>query len=140
MEIGSVRRSDLVRIAVTFETELPDVRSRQQLRIRGTVRRMTRRAALDLQRRVFENERTLLVRVTLQTTGIGAGRETRLFEFEAAVCIMTIAALYLAFQHLVVKRPAKLRLRFAVTTDAELRLAATQHVCGQPVLVSPRGL
>lgn len=138
VKIRCVRRADLVRVAVTLQAELAHARTIQQLRIRRTVRRMTRRTAFHFQRRVLENEWSLLVRMTLQTTRVGASRQTRLFELKAAVWIVTIAALHQPFEHLVMKRPAKLGLRFTVTTDTELRFTAAQHVGGQLILISPR--
>lgn len=73
MKIRSVGRADLVRIAVTFETELPRACTSQQFRIGRTMRRVTRRAALNLQRRMLKDERSLLVCVTLQTGRISSG-------------------------------------------------------------------
>lgn len=102
------------------------------------MRRVTRRTTLHLQRSMFERKRSLLVRVTLQTACVGAGCETRLLELETTVRIMTIAALDQTFEHLVMKGPAKLRFRFAVTTDAELRLASFEHVRRQQIAISSR--
>ena len=97
---------------------------------------MTRRATFDLQRCVLEDERSLLVGVTLETAGIGACRQTSLLQLETAMRIVTVAALDETFEHLVMKRPAELRLRLAVTTDAKLRFAATQHVGCDQIAVS----
>ena len=72
------------------------------------------------------NKRTLLVGVALDAGGVGAGRESRLFQFEAAVRIVAIAALHRAFEHLVMKRQIELVLRLAVTTETKLRLAVLQ--------------
>ena len=107
-----------MRVAVTLETELPHTRTREQFLICRTVRCMTRRAAFDLQRCMLENEWSLLIRVTLETSSISARRETRLLEFETAMRIVTIAALHLSFEHFVMKRPAELCFRLGMTTDA----------------------
>lgn len=95
------------------------------------MRRVARRTTFNLQRRVLERERSLLVRVALQTAGIDACCQTRLLELETTVRIVTIAALDQTFEHLVMKRAAELRLRFAVTIDAKLRLASFEHVRGE---------
>ena len=60
-----VRRADFVGVAVAFQTELAHVVALEQLRISGPVRRVADRAAFDLQRRMLEDERPLLVRMAL---------------------------------------------------------------------------
>ena len=90
------------------------------------MRRVTRDAAIGLDGSMLVNERTLLVGVTLDASGVGAGRQSGLFEFETAVRIVTIAALHRAFQHLVMERQVELVLCFAVTTQAELRFAVSE--------------
>ena len=67
MEIRRVRRAYLMRVAVTLEAELSHMRTRQQLRVSRTMRRMTRRTTFDFQRRMLEYEWPLLVCVTLET-------------------------------------------------------------------------
>ena len=67
---------------------------------------------------MFKDEWTLLVCVTLQTAGVSACCESRLFEFETAVRIVTITALDQSLKHLVMERPAELGFRFAVTANA----------------------
>ena len=131
VKIRCVGRADLVRVTVTLETELSHARTREQFLICRTVWRVTRRAAFDLQWRMLKNEWSLLVCVTLQTPGIGSRRKARLLEFKTTVWIMTITAFDLSLQHLVMERPAKLRFCLTVTTDAELRFTAAQHVRGQ---------
>ena len=91
---------------------------------------MTRRTAFDLERRVFENERTLLIGVTFHASRIRADGEFGLFVFKTAVRVVTITAFHRAFQNAVAKRFAELRFDFAVTTDAKLRLARFEH-CGR---------
>jgi hypothetical protein len=72
---------------------------------------------------MFVNEWPLFVGVTLDASSVGARREPSLFQFEATVRVMAIAALHDAFQNLVMERHIELVLRFAVATEAELRLA-----------------
>jgi len=69
------------------------------------------------------NKRTLFVSVTLDTRGVGAGRESRLFQLKSAVWVVAIAASHRAFEHFVMERKVELVLRFAVTTEAKLGIA-----------------
>ena len=92
------------------------------------MRRVTSRTAFSLQRRVFEREGTLLVSVTLDASGIGAGGEPRLLQFKTAVRVMAVAALHRPFKNFMVERLVEIRLRFVVATHAELRLAGLQHM------------
>lgn len=91
------------------------------------MRRMTSSAAFGLYRRVFVRKWTLLVGVALDAGGITAGRQPRLFQLEAAVRVMTIAATHRAFQHLVMEWHVELRFHFTVTALAKLRVAGAQH-------------
>ena len=100
------------------------------------MRCVTGHTTFDLQRCVLEDEWSLLVRMTLQTPRVNACCETSLLLFEAAVGIVTVAAFDQAFQHLVMKRPVELGLRFAVATDAELRLTALEHVGREQIEIS----
>ena len=92
------------------------------------MRRVTRRAAFSLQRRVFEGKRALLVRVTLDARCICAGGEPRLLQFKTAVRIVAVTALHHAFENFMVKGLVEIRLGFSVATHAELRLTEPQHV------------
>ena len=80
--------------------------------------RMTRNAAVGLNRSMFVNKWSLLVCMTLDAGCVRAGRKSRLLEFEAAVRIVAIAALHRTFEHLVMERQIKLVLGLGVTTDA----------------------
>ena len=92
---------------------------------------VTRDAPFGLNGSMLVNKRSLFVCVTLDAGGIGAGGEASLFEFKAAVRIMTVAAFHRAFQHLVMERQVELVLRFAMATEAKLRLAVLEqtNVC-----------
>ena len=97
---------------------------------------MTRDAAFSFHGRVFVNKRSLLVCVTLDASGVGAGRESRLFQFETAMRIVAIAALHRAFQHLVMKRQVELVLRLRMATETELWLARLEQLqIGEPGLL-----
>ena len=88
--------------------------------------RVTRDATISLDRGMLVNKRTLLVSVTLDARGVGAGRESRLFQLESAVWVVAIAAAHRAFEYFVMERQVKLVLRFAVTTETKLWLALLQ--------------
>src|ERR1041385_1171112 len=95
--------ADTVSRAVTGQTELRNTARNQQSRIRRTVRRVTRDATIGLHWCMLVNKWSLLVCVTLDASGVGAGRESCLFKFETAVRVVTITALHRAFQHLVME-------------------------------------
>src|SRR5690349_12867520 len=114
--------------AMTGQTELRDATRNQQARVGRTVRRVTRDAAVGLHRRMLVNKRSLLVCVTLDASGVGAGRKPRLFELETAVRVMAITALHRAFEHFMMERQIELVLCLAVTTETKLRLAVLEHL------------
>ena len=90
--------------------------------------RVARDTPFCFNRRMFVNERSLLVCVTLDACCIYARRESCLFKFETAVWIMAVAALHRAFQHLVMERQIKLVLGLAVTTQAKLWLTLAEQL------------
>ena len=103
--------------------------------------RVTRYATIRLDRSVLVNKRTLFVSVTLDASGIGAGRESRLFQLESAVWVVAIAASHRAFEHFVMERQVELVLGLAVTTETKLWIALLQHayVCKARLLCVCRG-
>ena len=88
---------------------------------------MTGGAAFELERAVFEHERSLLVAVALDASGIGANRKLRLLLLESAMRIVAIAALHRAFENFMVKGLAELSFRFVVAGHAKLRLVCGKH-------------
>src|ERR1044072_7292491 len=91
------------------------------------MRRVTRGTTFCLNRSVLKRERTLLVGVALNTRGVGARCQSRLFKFKPAVRIRPVAATQRAFQHLGMKRHAERWLYLGMTTRAELRVIGFQH-------------
>ena len=91
------------------------------------MRRVTRRAALGLHRRVLEGKRPLLINVALDAGCIDATGKSGLPRFEPAVRVVTIAATHRAFQHFMMERHIELRLNFVMTTGAKLRIVSLQH-------------
>ena len=87
---------------------------------------MTGYASISFNRRVLVNKWPLLVCVTLDASGIGSGRQSRLFELKTAVRIVAIATLHRAFEHFVMERQIELVLRLAMTTETKLRFAVSE--------------
>ena len=79
LRAGRLYRTDIVGGAVARQTKLRYSAGRQQPRIGRAVRRVTCAASFGLHRCMFESEWTLLIRVTLHASRIGAGCESRLF-------------------------------------------------------------
>ena len=104
LRAGRLNCADVMRNAVTGQTKLRHAAGRQQPRIGRAVRRVTRDASFGLHRRMFISEWTLLVRVTLNASRIGAGRQSRLLEFKTAMRIVAITALHRSFENLVMER------------------------------------
>ena len=92
---------NIMRYAMTFKTQLTNLTHSQHARIRGAVRHVTGSTAFGLDWCVLISERALLIRMTLDTCRINTGAESRLFGFESAVRIVTVAAAHRSFQHLV---------------------------------------
>jgi hypothetical protein len=76
---------------------------------------------------MFVNKRALLIRVTLNASGISTCSKSCLLEFKSAVRIMAIAAAHCAFENFVMERQIELVLDFCVTAQAKLRLVHLQH-------------
>ena len=107
---------------MAFETKLPHAATLQHLRIRRAVRRVARRAAFHFERCMFENEWTCFIAMALNAGGISPNSELRLFLLEAAVRIVTVAAIHRSFENLVMERLAELSLCFRMARHAKLRL------------------
>jgi hypothetical protein len=113
--------------AVTFQTELAHLMTLEQSRISRTVRRVTRRAAFDFERRVFKDKRTLFIRVAFKTGAVVPDRQFGLSRFKTAVRVVTIAALHLSFQNFVTERFVEMRFDLAVTADTKLLFTGFKH-------------
>ena len=90
------------------------------------MRCVTGNAAVGFDRGMLVDERPLLVCVTLDASGVGAGRQSCLFKLETTVRVVAIAALHCAFQHFMVERQIELVLGLAMTTKTKLRLAISE--------------
>ena len=73
------------------------------------------------------SKRSLLINVTLDTSGVRAGGQAGLLRLETAMGIVTVTATHRAFQNFVMERHGELRLHFVMTADAELRIVCLQH-------------
>lgn len=92
------------------------------------MRRVTGGAPFSFQRRVFKREGALLVRVTLNASGVRAGRQPGLLKFKTAVRVMAVATLHHSFKNFVMERFVKVGLGFCMTAHTKLRLADLQHM------------
>ncbi len=92
------------------------------------MRRVTCHTTFGFHRGVFISEWTLLVRMTFNASSISAGCQSRLFELETAVRVMTIAATHRTFHDFVVEGHRERGFHFAVATQTKLRVAHFQHV------------
>jgi len=115
-------------VAVALDAKLSNITTLEQLRVRRAVWIVARCAPFDLCRRMFEDERTLFVRVASVADSVRPCREPCLLQLEASVRIMAIAAIHRAFQHPVVKGPVELGLGLVMTRHAEQHLVFFQHV------------
>lgn len=79
--------------------------------------------------RVFVNKWPLLVGVTLYTSSVCTGSQPRLFEFETAVRIVTVATTHGAFENLMMKRQIKLVFDLRVAANAQLWLTGFKQFC-----------
>ena len=76
---------------------------------------------------VFVNKWPLLIGVTLNTSSVRTGSQPRLFEFETAMRIVTVAAAHGAFEDFMMKRQVKLVLDLRMAANAQLRLTCFQQ-------------
>ena len=95
------------RVRVTLDAQEAHQISRQQFRIGRTVRRVAGLAAFNLDRRVFKHERALFVGVTFDAGRIAVDRIAQGFAHKAAVLVVAVGAVDIAFRHFVVERPGK---------------------------------
>ena len=120
---GRLDRANIVGHAMTGQTELWHSAGGQKPGISRTVWRMTSNTPFCLHWGMFESEWTLLVRMTLNTGRICAGRQPRLFEFKTTMRVVTVAALQRAFENLVVEGQIELMLDFGMAAQTQLRFA-----------------
>jgi len=112
---------------VALQAQQAGLADPQQARVGSTVRRMTTRAALGLDRQVLEHEGPLLVGVALDASRIAASRTTHIPKSAGAMEIVAICALHKTLIHPMVEGFGKLRLRGCMTLVAELRLAPREQ-------------
>lgn len=87
---------------------------------------MARFAAFCLDRLMFENERSLLVRVAGDANAIPCCGRSKLLADESAMRVMAIRTLHQAFFHTMMKRHIELRF-FVQMAAVELRLLLDQQ-------------
>ena len=118
---------DSRRIRMTLNAKEFDEVPRQQFRIGGTMRRMTRLAAFRFDRRVLKHEWPLFIRVTLDAGDITIDRIAQRFRHKTAVLIVTIGTFHSAFRNFVVKWFGKGRLLLGVALIAHIRLGVLEQ-------------
>lgn len=123
--------ANIVGNTVACQTKLSHPARCQEPRIRRAMRRMTRDTSFSLNRGMFVNKRPLLVCMTFNTSRVGTSCESCLFQFKAAMRIMTITALHGALKNFVMERQIKLVLHFGVAAQAKLRFANFQQFDGR---------
>jgi hypothetical protein len=79
---------------------------------------MAGNTAFGLYRRVFIYKWPLLIGVTFNTSGVGTGSQSRLFQFETAVRIVTVAAAHSPFEDFMMKRQVKLVFDLRMAANA----------------------
>jgi len=117
-----------MRIRVAFDAQEPNQIPRQQFRVGRTVRRVTRLAAFDFDRRVLEDERPLLVGMAFQTRRIAGDRIAQRFAHKPAVLIVAVGAFHPALGNFMVERFGEGGLLFGMTRIAEGRLGPFQQI------------
>src|SRR3954468_5060416 len=90
MQARRLRRKLLGDPCMAFKAELSDGRPFQHLRVGRAVRNMANGTALELERCMFEYERSLFVRVTFDASRISTDRELGLLSLKTAVSVMAI--------------------------------------------------
>jgi hypothetical protein len=75
---------------------------------------------------MFEGERSLLVRVTLNTRCINTHGQSGLLQLKTAVRVMTVSTLHCSFKNFMVSRHSELMLHLTVAAKTKLRFADLQ--------------
>src|SRR5262249_7870680 len=94
------------------------------------MRRVTRLAALDLDRSMFEDERPGLVSMTLDTIDVAACPRAQLFLSKGAMLIMAVGTFYSTFGDLVMEGPCKRRLLLSMALVTAVRFTGPQEEFG----------
>jgi hypothetical protein len=112
---------------MALQAQYVHVTELQHVRVRRPVGHMAGRAALGFYRRMFEDERAVLVDMTLKADRVLTGGDTYLLGARGAVRVMAIRALNETFVYTMMKRHGKLRLLLQVAGIAKLRLRFNQQ-------------
>jgi hypothetical protein len=128
MEGGRLQRSRCADAAVAFETKLVHVAALEQARIRRSVRRMARHAAVGFLRCMLEDERADGLGVALPADDVLRGGTAHLAAQRRAVLVVALGATDQAFVDAMMKRPRELGLLFDVASITNLRLRSPQQV------------
>ena len=92
------------------------------------MRRMAGRASFNLDRSMFEGERSLFVGMTPNAACISARCQACLLGLETTVRVVAVGASHRTFQNLMVERLIELVLYLCMARQAELRLTYLQQL------------
>lgn len=112
---------------VALEAKHIDIAELEHVRVGRSVRGVARRASLGFYRRMFKDERAVLVDVALKANRILSSRSAHLLGCCGSMRIMAIAALNESFVHTVMEWHAKLRLLLQMAGIAKLGLCLHQQ-------------
>src|SRR6202007_321854 len=123
MERGSTRSRKVHRCRMALQAKRIAFVASQQTRLRRPVGKVTRRATLDLERRMLVHKRAGGFGMTFcaDSVLVGAGLKQRVLE--CAVRIMTVGALHQPFRHFVMKRLREGDFRISVAALTETRFS-----------------
>ena len=107
---------------MALQAQQVDVAELQHVGIRSAMRQMAGLTSVDLHRLVFENKRTLLVRVALEADRVLRGRSPHLVGFHRAVHVVAIAALDQPLVHSMMERHVELGLLLEMAPVAKFGL------------------
>ena len=108
---------------MALNAKLPDRAAFKHLRILRSMRSVACRTALELERAMFEDERSLLVGVAFDARLVRAHGHLGLLLIEAAVRVVAIAAIHRALKHFVTEWLRELSVDLGVAGHTKLRLA-----------------
>jgi len=128
MERRSRGGRSIHRERVTFETNQIYVAALQQARVRRTMRRVARHAALGLDGSVLPGKWTCLVCMAVETNHVLGGGGTQLLRQKTAVLVVAIGAVDQALIHAMVERLGEIRLDFQMAAVTQGRLRRLQKL------------
>ena len=112
---------------MALQAQQVDVAELQHVGIRSAVRQVARLASIDLDRRMLEDKRTLLINVAFEADRILRRGSSHLLRFDCAVRVVAIAALNQALVDAVVEGHFEFSFFIEVAAVAKFRLSFHQE-------------